>query len=117
MVTGCAPIFILGLLGVSLGSWFFGTHIAARLTGLVALAGFMLYFALLNWTARSNIARKSAEEKLEPKEKTTDNGDDNVPFTDEDRVEWAHYLKSEGRILWAGFVFLAIVIVALIVKD
>ncbi len=117
MVTGCAPIFILGLLGVSLGSWFFGTHIAARLTGLVALAGFMLYFALLNWTAQSNIARKNAEEKSEPDENKTDTGDGDVPFTDEDRVEWTHYLKSEGRILWTGFVFLAIVIVALILKD
>lgn len=117
MVTGCAPIFILGLLGVSLGSWFFGTHIAARLTGLVALAGFMLYFALLNWTAQSNIALKSTAAKTEPDEKTTEGGDEEVPFTDEDRVEWAHYLKSEGRILWAGFVFLAFVIVTLIVKG
>ncbi|MBT3352523.1 MAG: hypothetical protein HOC91_00985 [Nitrospinaceae bacterium] len=117
MVTGCAPIFILGLLGVSLGSWFFGTHIAARLTGLVALAGFMLYFALLNWTAQSNIARKNTMEKSEPDEKTTDNVEGDVPFTDEDRLEWNHYLKSEGRILWTGFVFLAVVIVALIVRK
>lgn len=117
MVTGCAPIFILGLLGVSLGSWFFGTHIAARVTGLVALAGFMLYFALLNWTAQSNIALKNTLKKEEPDEKTMDIGDGDTPFTDEDRVEWAHYLKSEGRILWTGFVFLAIVIAALIVKG
>lgn len=117
MVTGCAPVFILGLLGVSLGSWFFGTHIAARLTGLVALAGFMLYFALLNWTAQSNITLKNAVKQSENDEKTADTGGGDIPFTDEDRAEWAHFLKTEGRILWAGAIFLVVVIIALSVRG
>ncbi len=120
MLTGCAPIFILGLLGVSLGSWFFGTHIAARLTGLILLEGFLLYFALLNWTAQSNQRRSinSGSEAADIGQDGSPAGEsDQAPFTDEDRAEWVHYLETEGRILWTGVVFLALVGAALLLKN
>jgi hypothetical protein len=117
MITGCAPIFMLGLLGVSLGSWFFGTHIAARLTGLILLDGFLLYFALLNWTAQSNQRKRGAEvpDAAQGGSPARENGQ--VPFTDEDRAEWVHYLKTEGRILWVGVVFLTLVGAAMLWKS
>ncbi len=120
MVTGCAPIFILGLLGVSLGSWFFGTHIAARLTGLILLEGFLLYFALLNWTAQSNQHRsinKGSEAADTGQDSSPAGENDQAPFTDEDRAEWVHFLETEGRILWTGVVFLALVMAALLLKN
>jgi len=121
MITGCAPVFLLGILGVSLGSWFFGTHFAARLTGLVLLEGFLLYFGLLNWTAQANI-------RFSPPKKGYFHGDpansenlapeneEQIIFTEEDRAEWFYYLKTEGRILWTGAVFLALLIALLIIK-
>ena len=122
MVTGCAPVFMLGLLGVSLGSWFFGSHIAARLTGLFLLMAFMLYFALLNWTAQSNLRfrKNGGENPVEPPHGTgeTPSGDeDPLPFTEEDRAEWVNYLRTEGQILWGGTIFLALVILILILKK
>ena len=130
MLTGCAPVFMLGLLGVSLGSWFFGTHIAARLMGLALLLLFLLYFALLNWTAQSNIRLR--EEKGEgaemgpggpPPAETqaaggahTEEGEQ-APFTEDDRAEWAAFLQTEGRVLWAGVIFLAATIAILILKS
>ncbi len=149
MLTGCAPVFMLGLLGVSLGSWFFGTHIAARLTGLVLLLLFLLYFALLNWTAQSNIrirkekgegavaetdpggqapaetqaAGGAHSEEGEPPAETqaaggahTEEGEQS-PFTEDDRAEWAAFLQTEGRVLWAGVIFLAATIASLTLKN
>ena len=104
MITGCAPFFLLGLIGVAAGSWLFGSHIAARLTGLVFLALFIFYFALLNWTAQRNleIRNKKSKDKspplpsdlnrtVYPEESSSDQ---------ESRAEWGNYLKIEGRILW-----------------
>jgi hypothetical protein len=120
MLTGCSPVFLLGLLGVSLGSWFFGTHLAARITGLILLMGFLLYFGLLNWTAQSNIRmKKEHQDDSGPHQESSDpiHGDENqIPFTDEDRAEWHNYLRSEGRLLWAGLVFLAFITAYLIIK-
>ncbi len=132
MLTGCAPVFMLGLFGVSLGSWFFGTHLAARLTGLVLLLLFLLYFALLNWTAQSNI--RIRKEKGEGAVAETDPGGqapaetqaaggahseegEMVPFTEDDRAEWAVFLQTEGRVLWAGVIFLAATIAILTLKN
>ncbi|MEE9276410.1 MAG: hypothetical protein V3V62_13985 [bacterium] len=130
MLTGCAPVFMLGLLGVSLGSWFFGTHIAARLTGLVLLLLFLLYFALLNWTAQSNIRlreEKGGGEETgpggQPPAETQATGGahteegEQAPFTEDDRAEWAAFLQTEGRVLWAGVIFLSATIAVLILKN
>jgi hypothetical protein len=122
MVTGCAPVFLLGILGVSLGSWFFGTHFAARLTGLILLEGFLLYFGLLNWTAQSNIRFRPQREKTFPGDSSdsgnsTPEDNDQAPFTEEDRAEWYHYLETEGRILWTGAVCMALLIALLILKH
>ncbi len=121
MITGCAPFFLLGLLGVALGSWFFGSHILARMTGLVFLTIFLAYFALLNWTAQSNIKnrRAGAEEDPHTPRDTSDaqaEAGDQIPFTEEDRREWAHYLRAEGRILWTGVAFLILVLVILFIR-
>ncbi len=110
MVTGCAPFFLLGLAGVALGSWFFGTHGAARFTGLGALVLFVLYFALLNWTAQSRLESR-AKENAVPDE------DEKEGFREEDRAEWVNYLRTEGRLLWMGVVFLLGVILLLAVKG
>lgn len=124
---------MLGLLGVSLGSWFFGTHIAARLTGLTLLLLFLLYFALLNWTAQSNIRRRrergegaeagpggtggrAPAETQEAGGAHAEEGE-RAPFTEDDRVEWAAFLQTEGRVLWAGVIFLAATILVLILKN
>ncbi len=131
MLTGCAPVFMLGLLGVSLGSWFFGTHIAARLMGLALLLLFLLYFALLNWTAQSNIRiRKEKGEEMgpggpvgpPPAETQAAGGahaeeGEQTPFTEDDRAEWATFLQTEGRVLWAGVIFLATTVAVLILKN
>ena len=58
MITGCAPFFLIALAGVALGSWSFGTHLAARITGISLLAVSILYFALLNWTAQNNLRQR-----------------------------------------------------------
>lgn len=122
MITGCAPFFLLTLAGVALGSWSFGTHVAARLTGLTFLGAAILYFALLNWTAQKNLKKR--------KEERSENGPDPYPereahiqrlgeqtFTESDRKEWEHYLGMEGRILWGAAGVLAAVIFYLIVRS
>ena len=127
---------MLGLLGVSLGSWFFGTHIAARLTGLALLLLFLLYFALLNWTAQSNIRRRrergegaeadpggtggtggSAPAETQEAGGAHAEEGETAPFTEDDRVEWAAFLQTEGRVLWAGVIFLGATILILILKN
>lgn len=122
MVTGCAPFFLLGLLGVALGSWFFGSHLMARVTGLLILAIFLTYFALLNWTAQINL-RNREEQDGETSPDTQSSGslhldrDKRIPFTGEDRREWAHYLRTEGRLLWLGVFILVIVLIILIARG
>ena len=104
MITGCAPFFLLGLIGVAVGSWFFGSHIAARLTGLVFLALFVFYFALLNWTARRNleIRNKNSEDKSPPPPSDLiRTGYPGESLSDQEaQAEWGNYLRIEGRILW-----------------
>lgn len=122
MVTGCAPFFLLGLLGVAMGSWFFGSHVMARMTGLVTLTIFLGYFALLNWTAQSNIKIRQSRAGDEPPapadaDESSTNAENPIPFTDEDRREWVHYLRTEGLILRAGVVFLLLVIIILIFRK
>lgn len=122
MVTGCAPFFLIGLLGVALGSWFFGSHLMARVTGLLILAIFLGYFALLNWTAQINL-RNREEQHGEPSPSTQSavsphlDRDTRIPFTSEDRKEWAHYLQTEGRLLWLGVFILVIVLIILIARG
>lgn len=114
MVTGCAPFFLLALAGVALGSWVFGSHIAARLLGLAGLALFLLYFALLNWTAQARI-RLRREEKSggAPGES---GGARQEARSEEARGEWAHYLRTEGRMLWLGVGVLLAVILLLVLR-
>jgi hypothetical protein len=114
MVTGCAPFFLLALAGVALGSWIFGSHIAARLLGLGGLALFLLYFALLNWTAQARL-------RLRREEKTGGTpGESRGPLQEamgeEARGEWAHYLRAEGRMLWLGVGVLLAVILLLVLR-
>ncbi len=120
MVTGCAPFFLLGLLGVALGSWFFGTHYMARMTGLALLTIFLAYFALLNWTAQSNIKNRKAGDDSQTSQESggphAEAGDE-IPFTEEDRREWVHYLRTEGRILWLGVTFLILVLIILFFRN
>ena len=104
MITGCAPFFLLGLIGVAVGSWLFGSHIAARLTGLVFLGLFVFYFALLNWTAQRNfeIRNKNSEDKSPPSPPNlARKGYLGESLSNQEaRAEWGNYLRIEGRILW-----------------
>jgi hypothetical protein len=120
MVTGCAPFFLLGLLGVALGSWFFGSHYMARMTGLAILTIFLTYFALLNWTAQSNIKNRKAGDDPKTSQESGDphaEAGDEIPFTEEDRREWAHYLQTEGRILWLCVALLTLVLIILFFRN
>jgi len=108
MVTGCAPFFLLALAGVALGSWLFGSHAAARFMGLGGLLLFLLYFALLNWTAQSRLRLRPFRQEEIPPEKGADG---------EARAEWAGYLRTEGRMLWLGVGLLLAVILILVLKG
>ena len=117
MITGCAPFFLIGLLGVAVGSWLFGNHIAARLTGLVFLALFIFYFALLNWTAQRNLEIRDnyPENKSPPppSDLTRTEYPEETLADQEARAEWDNYLRIEGRILWLTVAALIGVIVYL----
>ena len=120
MVTGCAPFFLLGLVGVALGSWLFGSHYMARMTGLAILTLFLAYFALLNWTAQANIKNHRAGEEPNTFQESGDphaDAGEEIPFTEEDRREWAHYLRTEGQILWVTVTLLIIVLIALFIRK
>ena len=112
MITGCAPFFLLALMGVALGSWVFGGHIAARLTGIGALALFLLYFALLNWTAQAR-ARLREEERSGGAEGPAGDSRQEA-MSEEAREEWHHFLRAEGQLLWLGVGVLLAVIGVLI---
>ncbi len=120
MVTGCAPFFLLGLVGVALGSWLFGSHYMARMTGLAILTIFLAYFALLNWTAQTNIKNHRAGEEPKSSQESGDphaDAGEEIPFTEEDRREWAHYLRTEGQILWVAVTLLIIVLITLFIRK
>lgn len=122
MITGCAPFFLIALAGVALGSWSFGTHLAARLTGISLLAAAIVYFALLNWTAQNNLRQgKSMEKESEaapyPEREARERPAGEAAFTASDRREWNHYLRVEGRILWSAAGVLAAVILYLIIRP
>ena len=115
MVTGCAPFFLLGLVGVALGSLLFGSHTAARLTGLGLLTLFLLYFALLNWTAQTRMRhrREAGPEETAPPPRE---GPAAAESEEEDPAEWAHYLRTEGKVLWGMVFFLLAAILFLSLK-
>ncbi len=121
MLTGCSPVFLLVILGVGIGSWIFGDHIAARITGLLAITVFLSYFALLNWTAQS----RQRQRENDPREKDlyqemtgTQNSDARrKSFTEYDQTEWRSYLKTEGRILWFGIGGLLLALLYLTLKS
>lgn len=112
MLTGCAPFFLIGLIGLAAGSWIFGTHVAARLTAVSFLLIFLLYFALLNWTARTRMKDKKNSKTEEITSNTTSN---EKTLTDQEKEDWFNYLGSEGKLLWLGvFVLLAAFLTLLI---
>ncbi len=121
MLTGCSPVFLLVILGVGIGSWIFGNHTAARITGLGAITAFLAYFALLNWTAqnRQKQAADSPREKDLYQEITGphDEGTRREIFTEQDKAEWRSYLKTEGKILWFGVGGLLLALLYLILKG
>ena len=112
MLTGCAPFFLIGLIGLAAGSWIFGTHVAARLTAVSFLLIFLLYFALLNWTARTRMKDKK---NSKPEEITSNTTSNEKTLTDQEKEDWFNYLGSEGKLLWLGvFVLLAAFLTLLI---
>lgn len=121
MLTGCSPVFLLVVLGVGAGSWMFGDHTAARITGLAAITLFLAYFALLNWTAQNRQKREadSAGEKNLYQEITGphDDGARRERFTEDDRAEWRNYLRTEGKILWFGVGGLLLALLYLSLKS
>ncbi|MEE9274326.1 MAG: hypothetical protein V3V62_03335 [bacterium] len=114
MVTGCAPFFLLVLAGVAFGSWAFGGHTAARLTGLSVLALSLIYFALLNWTAQTQ--QKRRREGDGKGEREAPKTEEESTLSEEERAEWVIYLRSEGRILWAVVTILLAAILFLILR-
>ena len=121
MLTGCSPVFLLVILGVGIGSWMFGDHTAARITGLAALTLFLVYFALLNWTAQNRQKREAdapdAKDLYQEITGPHDDGARRAPFTENDRAEWRNYLKTEGRILWFGVGGLLLALLYLSLKN
>ncbi len=121
MLTGCSPVFLLVVVGVGIGSWMFGDHTAARITGLAVITVFLAYFALLNWTAqnRQKQAAQAPGEQDLYQEITGphDDGARREPFTEDDRAEWRSYLETEGKILWFGVAGLLLALIYLIVKN
>ncbi len=121
MLTGCSPVFLLVIVGVGIGSWMFGNHTAARITGLLAITIFLAYFALLNWTAQNRQKQESgaAQEKDLYQEITGphDDGTRRERFTEDDKAEWRTYLKSEGKILWFGVAGLLLALLYMTLKN
>lgn len=121
MLTGCAPVFLLVVLGVGVGSWMFGDHTAARITGLAATILFLTYFALLNWTAQNRQKREAdAAYEKNPYQEITGPHDDGARrerFTEDDRAEWRNYLRTEGKILWFGVGGLLLALLYLSLKS
>ncbi len=121
MLTGCSPVFLLVILGIGIGSWIFGSHTAARITGLLTVTVFLVYFALLNWTAQN----RQKQESDAPREKDLyqeitgphDGGTRRELFTEDDRAEWRNYLKTEGKILWFGVAGLLLALFYLAFKN
>ncbi len=121
MLTGCSPVFLLVILGVGIGSWMFGDHTGARITGLLAIIVFLAYFALLNWTAQNRQKQESdTPRKKDLYQEITGPHDDGArrePFTEDDRAEWRNYLKTEGKILWFGVAGLLLALLYLTLKN
>jgi len=114
MLTGCAPFFLIGIIGLAAGSWIFGTHIAARLTAVSFLLLFLLYFALLNWTARTRMNKKrrtNSENSIEDSSSTENE------LTTQEKEDWYNYLGSEGKLLWLGVFVLLVAFLTLLLRS
>ncbi|MED5579548.1 MAG: hypothetical protein VX794_05900 [Nitrospinota bacterium] len=114
MLTGCAPFFLIGIIGLAAGSWIFGTHIAARLTAVSFLLLFLLYFALLNWTARTRMNEKrrtNSENSIEDSSSTENE------LTTQEKEDWYNYLGSEGKFLWLGVFVLLVAFLTLLLRS
>ena len=114
MLTGCAPFFLIGLIGLAAGSWIFGTHIAARLTAVSFLLLFLLYFALLNWTARTRMKNKK---ELNIEDTTTDPSSNENKITEQEKEDWYNYLGSESKLLWLGVFVLLFAFLTLLIRS
>ena len=114
MLTGCAPFFLIGIIGLAAGSWIFGTHIAARLTAVSFLLLFLLYFALLNWTARTRMNKKrrtNSENSIEDSSSTENE------LTTQEKEDWYNYLGSVGKLLWLGVFVLLVAFLTLLLRS
>tara|TARA_B100000686_G_scaffold26710_1_gene26076 strand:+ start:12593 stop:12943 length:351 start_codon:yes stop_codon:yes gene_type:complete len=114
MLTGCAPFFLIGLIGLAAGSWIFGTHVAARLTAVSFLLIFLLYFALLNWTARTRMKNKKNSEKEDIPANPSSN---EKSMTEQEKEDWYNYLGSEGKLLWLGVFVLLFAFLTLLIRS
>ena len=114
MLTGCAPFFLIGLIGLAAGSWIFGTHIAARLTAVSFLLLFLLYFTLLNWTARTRMKNKK-ESNIEDTKPDTSSNENKI--TKQEKEDWYNYLESESKLLWLGVFVLLFAFLTLLIRS
>ena len=114
MLTGCAPFFLIGLIGLAAGSWIFGTHVAARLTAITFLLIFLLYFALLNWTARTRMINKK---NSKTEDIPTNPPSNEKTMTEQEKEDWYDYLGSEGKLLWLGVLVLLVAFLTLLIRS